>query len=134
MIFKGRRMALGYGFKPVYLLPFLNIIFLLLIFFIFSSTFIVPSGIMVNLPAVVTGESVSVKSIEISLTRENQIYFNERLINVNELNTLLKQLAKRRQAIMLKADKGIFLGQIIAIWDMARKAGIAQISVATSPD
>lgn len=134
MIFKGRRMSQEFGFNQIYVFGLINIFFLLLMFLIFSSSLIAPSGIKVSLPQSVTSEAATIKAAEISFASDNQIYFNNQIISFDGLNTIFKQLANRKQAILIKADKRILFGRIVEVWDMARNAGIAQVNVVTNHD
>jgi biopolymer transport protein ExbD len=99
-----------------------------------SSSFITQPGIRINLPKVVTSEVVKYGNIEITLTNENTIYLDGKVINIGELKTLFKQAANRGQAILIKADKRASLGRVGEIWDLARGMGISQLNIATNQE
>jgi biopolymer transport protein ExbD len=111
--------------------PFLNVFFVILIFFIFSSSFIFQPGIRVNLPRAVTGEVVAQESIVMTITKENLVYLKERLINQEELASNLKMLAKEKMPLLIKADRNSSLGKIVEILDLCRQEGLSQVSMAT---
>jgi len=133
MRFKGR-MELEYGLKQIDIAPLIDIVFQLLIFFMLTSSFIMQPGIKVNLPKAVTSEVVKFENIEILITGENVTYLNGRVVTMRELETLLKQAAKREQTILIKADKRASLGRVVEIWDLARDLGISQINIATNQE
>ena len=133
MRFKGR-MELEHGLKQIDIAPLINIIFLLLIFFMLTSSFIMQPGIKVNLPKAVTSEVVKYENIEILVNSGNITYLNGRVVTTQELERLLKQAAKRNQTILIKADKRASLGRVVEIWDMARDLGIEQINIATNQE
>ncbi len=133
MRFKGR-MELEYGLKQIDIAPLIDIVFQLLIFFMLTSSFIMQPGIKVNLPKAVTSEVVKFENIEILITGENVTYLNGRVVTMQELETLLKQAAKREQTILIKADKRASLGRVVEIWDLARDLGISQINIATNQE
>lgn len=133
MRFKGR-MELEHGLKQIDIAPLIDIIFQLLIFFMLTSSFIMQPGIKVNLPKAVTSEVVKVENIEISITGENVIYLNGKIVNFQELKDYLKQTEKREKNILIKADKRASLGRVVEIWDMARELGVSHINIATDQE
>jgi biopolymer transport protein ExbD len=133
MRFKGR-MELEHGLKQIDIAPLIDIVFQLLIFFMLTSSFIMQPGIKINLPKAVTSEAVKYENIEILITSENITYVNGKVITTGELRSLLKQVAKRDQAILIKSDRRASLGRVVEIWDMARDLGISQINIATNQE
>ena len=117
--------------EPVAIVPLINIIFLLLIFFMFSSTLATRSGIRVNLPFALTSEVAKYENIEIILSGENITYFNGKVVAAAELVALLKQAALRNQSVLIKADKSASLGRVVEIWDKCRNSGVTQVNIAT---
>ncbi len=133
MRFKGR-LELEHGLKQIDIAPLIDIVFQLLIFFMLTSSFVMQPGIRVNLPKAVTSEVVKYENIEILVTGENVTYFNGKVVTTQELKNLLKQIAKRNQTILIKADRHASLGRVVEIWDMARDLGITQINIATNQE
>jgi biopolymer transport protein ExbD len=133
MRFKGR-MELEHGLKQIDIAPLINIVFLLLIFFMLTSGFVMQPGIRVILPKAVTSEIVKYENIEILVTSGNVTYFDGKIITMQELISLLKQAAKRNQTILIKADKHASLGRVVEIWDLARDLGLTQINIATNQE
>ncbi len=113
--------------------PLIDVVFQLLIFFMLTSSFIAQPGIKINLPKAVTSEVVQeAKNATITLTKENLLYFNEKLISESELKEKLIQAAKAHKSILIKADRGTPLGKVVGIWDLCRDSGITQINIATN--
>jgi len=133
MRFKGR-MELEHGLKQIDIAPLIDIVFQLLIFFMLTSSFIIQPGIKVNLPKAVTSEVVKYDNIELMVSSESVIYLNGKVVNMQELKVLFKQVAKRNQTILIKADKRASLGRVVEIWDLARDIGISQINIATNQE
>jgi len=131
MRFKGR-MELEHGLKQIDIAPLIDVVFQLLIFFMLTSSFVMQPGIKVNLPKAATSEVVKIENIEILVTSESVTYLNGQVVTMQELNSLLKQAAKRDQSILIKADRRAALGRVVEIWDMARDLGISQINIATN--
>jgi biopolymer transport protein ExbD len=125
-------MELEHGLKQIDIAPLIDMVFQLLIFFMLTSSFVMQPGIKVNLPRAVTSEAVQYENIEVVVSGENITYFNGRVVTTSELKNLLKQVSKRKQAILIKADRHASLGRIVEIWDMCRDLGITQINIATN--
>ena len=129
-----RHMELEHGLRQIDIAPLIDMVFQLLIFFMLTSSFVVQPGIKVNLPKAVTSEVVKYENIELVISSENVTYLNGRVITTVELSALLKQAAKRKQAILIKADRRASLGRVVEIWDTCRNFGIAQINIATNQE
>lgn len=127
-------MELEHGLKQIDIAPLIDVVFQLLIFFMLTSSFIMQPGIKVNLPKAVTSEIVKYENIEIIVSGENVTYFNGKVTTTQELNKLLKQVAKRSQPVLIKADRRASLGRVVEIWDMCRDLGITQINIATNQE
>lgn len=113
------------------LTPLLNVFFLLLIFFMFTSSFIFQPGIKVNLPKALTSEVIQQDNVVIVITRDDKLYLNDREINIEELTSNLRIIAKEKSSLLIKADSRASLGRIVEIWDMCRAHGVSQINIAT---
>lgn len=128
-------MELEHGLKQIDIAPLIDMIFQLLIFFMLTSSFVMqPPGIKVKLPKAVTSEVVKYENIEVVVSSENVVYLNGKVITMQELKTLFKQVAKKNQSILIKADRRASLGRVVEIWDMCRDLGITQINIATSQE
>lgn len=114
------------------LTPLVNVFFLLLIFFLFTSSFIFQPGIKVSLPKAVTSEVIQQDGAVITITGDDKIYLNEREISRDEVVSNLRLLAKAGTPLLIKADSGASLGCIVEIWDMCRSEGVRQVNIATS--
>jgi biopolymer transport protein ExbD len=126
-----RHIELEHGLRQIDIAPLVDVIFQLLIFFMLTSSFIIPSGIKVNLPKAVTSRMVKSRSLEVMVSAENVIYADGKVVNLQELKSLLKELASRQQPLLIKADRRAQLGRIVEIWDMARNLDLSQINIAT---
>ena len=114
--------------------PLIDVVFLLLIFFMLTSSFIFQPGIKVNLPKAVTSKALHEKSLVILITNSDVIYLNDRAITTKELNSRLRIAAKEKKPLLIKSDRRASMGKIVEIWDMCRDAGISQINIATSQE
>ena len=129
-----KHMELEHGLKQIDIAPLIDMVFQLLIFFMLTSSFVMQPGIKVNLPRAVTSEVVKYENIEVVLSGENIIYLNNKVVTTQELKGLLKDASKRKQAILIKADKRASLGRVVEVWDMCRDLEITQINIATNQE
>jgi len=129
-----RHMELEHGLKEIDIAPLIDVVFLLIIFFMLTSSFVMQPGIKVNLPKAVTSEVIKQERVEVVVSGENVTYFNGKVVTFQELKSLIKQVAKRNQPILIKADKRASLGRVVEIWDLSRDLGISQINIATNQE
>ena len=112
--------------------PLIDVVFLLLIFFMLTSNFIFQPGIKVSLPKAVTSEVIASQNIIIAVTGQDLLFLNDRPITINDLTAQMKEAAREGKSLLLKADTGASLGRVVEIWDLCRQLGIPQINIATN--
>lgn len=112
--------------------PLIDVVFLLLIFFMLTSSFIFQPGIRVNLPRAVTSEVLHKELLVVTITSANEVFVNERPVTDNELVSCITIAAREQQPLLIKADKKSNLGKVIEIWDICRQLDVKQINIATS--
>ena len=110
-----------------------DIVFLLLIFFLLSSTFIVQPGIKVKLPKSESSEVTSDKNIAISISRDGAYYLNEERVLLSSLPAMLRQkfVYGKEQIIVIKADYDVTLQSAVDVIDIAKNVGVDKRSIAT---
>ena len=114
--------------------PLIDVVFLLLIFFMLTSSFVFQPGIKINLPKAVTSEVIHEKSLIILINSRNYIYLNDRAITMSELSSRLRIAAKENKPLLIKADRRASLGKVVEVWDLCRDEGISRINIATSQE
>ena len=112
--------------------PLIDIIFLLLIFFMLTSSFIFQPGIRVNLPKAVTSEVLHRDLLVVVVTGDNEVYINERPVDSEELSSRISLASRENQPLLIKADKEANLGKVIEIWDLCRQVEVKQVNIATT--
>ena len=118
------------------ILPMIDIIFVILSFFIISSLFLVKlETIPVNLPNAESSNIEKDSIIIISMDVENKIYIDKRLINLNSLENVIKSKIKNisNKKVVLRADKELKYGNVISVLDILRKIENIKIGVSTEP-
>lgn len=127
-----KHLKLERSLRTLDIAPLIDVIFLLLIFFMLTSHFIFQPGIKINLPRAITSEMISEENAVITITAENLVYYSGRLVTVKELASTLKSIASSRRPVLIKADKKASLGRIVEVWDICRQEGITRVNIATN--
>ena len=119
--------------SQVDLTPMLDVVFIMLIFFIVTSTFVKESGVDVTRPNAETAVPTDASSIQIGITSNNQIYFDKRLVDKRAVRANIeKGLAESPvAAVIIVADALSNTETLIEVMDQSRLAGAENISVAT---
>lgn len=127
-----RRFTKADALSQISVIPFVNLIFLLFIFCLLTSSFISEPGIGVKLPKVVTSDTLQGENIVITITSENVIYLNGTISTIKELTGKLSQSETKGQSVLIKADRRSSVGRIVDVWDLCRQLGIEHINIATN--
>ncbi len=112
--------------------PLIDVVFLLLIFFMLTSNFVIQPGIRVRLPKAVTSEVLSTRNLTITLTGQDLLFLNEKPTTISDLTREIHQAAEEKRTVILKADSSASLGRVVEIWDLCRDADVPQINIATN--
>ena len=112
--------------------PLIDVVFLLLIFFMLTSNFVVQPGIKVSLPKAVSSEVIRRENLVVTLTGQDLMFLNDQPVTVQDLEPQIRQAAQDNKTVLLKADAGASLGRVVEIWDLCRQAGVPQINIATN--
>ncbi|PCI28985.1 MAG: biopolymer transporter ExbD [SAR324 cluster bacterium] len=116
------------------LTPLIDVIFLLLIFFMVSTTFPESPGIKVKLPLSDTqAPPQKEQSLAITITEKNVLYVNGSLVERENLREALikAQQETRQDLLIIRADGQVKHEFVVYVMDTARKAGIKKLSIAT---
>ena len=115
------------------LTPLLDVSFIILIFFILSTTFTDENRLAIEKPKA-SGEKISQSDvIKIIINRNNILYFQNNLINPKSLKKrLIKELEKRpMSSLVIEADQNSKLSIFVLVVDTAKSVGIENITIST---
>ena len=112
---------------------FADIIFLLLIFFLLSSSFILPTEIPVNPPKSESAVTAQDKPIVVSITPGGEVYVGDENVPMTELRAALtaKLEGAPAKAVVIRGDEDVNLGRVVEVMDVARNAGAEKLALAT---
>ncbi|MEX1139477.1 MAG: biopolymer transporter ExbD [Bacteroidota bacterium] len=112
-----------------------DIVFLLLIFFLLSSSFVIQSGIKVQLPKSTVAEQETQRQIVITVTEKGLIFLNDRQVTTESLGAQLAPLIgeDRDKMVIIKADQTVSLQSAVQVMDIAKGVGALRLLIATQP-
>lgn len=135
---KSRRRGSGRSAAQVDLVPMIDIVFQLILFFLVSTTFAMLPGISLNLPESTTSEGVSSGGITITMKEDGQIWYKSTQVDLESLNrelTAFDQVTYEERAeypINLEADSLVTNGQIVTVFDILRQNGFSAVNLRTT--
>jgi biopolymer transport protein ExbD len=116
--------------------PLVDMVLLLLIFFMLSTTFIVTPGIKVNLPKA-SAEKVSreQKEVRLIITEDNRVFLEKTVVTMNELERKLRGVAQKnpQTLVIIQADAKALHGKVVEVMDVAKTSGLNRLAIATKP-
>jgi biopolymer transport protein ExbD len=114
------------------MIPMIDMVFLLLIFFALTNTFEVQRFLELNLPAGSSGiEMKKTERLILSINKEHQIIFDNELIQLSELDARLRDVIKAdtEVTLVIKGDQNVPHGRVVELMDAAHGAGVRKILV-----
>jgi len=127
-------LTFEHGLKPIILTPLIDVIFLLLVFYILSSSFVFQSGIKVKLPKAITSDIIKEDNLTVVLSSENIMLLDNTIVTIKELKKELQKPSNRNRPLLIKADRRASLGRVVELWDLGRDLGLEKISIATDQE
>jgi biopolymer transport protein ExbD len=112
--------------------PMLDVVFIMLIFFIVTASFVKETGIDINRPDAATAEVKERGNILVAISDTGQIWIDRRHVDVRALRANLERLhaEKPQGAVVIQADTDSKNGLLVKVMDAARQARITNISIA----
>lgn len=113
--------------------PLIDVVFLLLIFFMVTTTFASRSGIGVKLPEAKAQEQPADHVVELTLTAEGELFLDKDKVATGQLGSALAALAQAYpgEVVVIRADAAVPHGRVVKAMDAARTAGFHKLAIAT---
>ncbi len=129
-----RRVDLDEEEAGINITPMLDIVFIMLIFFIVTTSFVKETGIEVNRPNAQTAVRNERGNILIAITESGDIWMDKRKIDVRAVRANVERMLAERPegAVIVQADKFSKAGVMVTVMDQVRLAGVENVSIAAS--
>jgi biopolymer transport protein ExbD len=116
--------------------PLIDMVFILLIFFLVTTSFVRESGVEVKRPIASTAEKQEKTTLIVAVTEEGMIYIDEKLIDIRSVRSTMERfkVENPKGNVVITADKNSLFGVSIEVLDEVRAAGISNVVVAATKE
>jgi biopolymer transport protein TolR len=129
---KGRTQT---ALAEINITPLVDVVLVLLLIFMLTAP-VLQSGVEVAIPKTRTVNQLTEERMVVTIDREQNVFLQDKPVNVNQLPTLLKTTGKgdpSKKIIYLRADERVPFGAFASVMDAVKQAGITNISIVTQP-
>ncbi len=116
--------------------PMLDVVFIMLIFFIVTASFIKEAGIDVNRPDAPTAERQEDANILVAISANDEIWIDRRMVDPRAVRANIERLHAEnpKGSVVIQADKKSTNEMLVVVMDAARQAGVYNVSIAARND
>ncbi|MBL1457375.1 MULTISPECIES: ExbD/TolR family protein [Methylophaga] len=124
------------GIAEINMTPLIDMVFILLIFFIVTTSFVKETGVDVNRPSAKTAVEKERANILISIRENDEIWMDQRQIDRRAVRANVERMYAENPegSVIILADENAKTGLLIEVMDQARLAGVANVSIAAERD
>lgn len=113
------------------LTPLIDIVFLLLVFFLLTTHFIEEDGIGVRLPSAASVTTRDRNEVAVAITREGDLFVEGQRLRLDALGEKLRPMIKDDTTVVIRGDRDVPLQTAVSVMETAKKAGASRLVVAT---
>ena len=119
--------------NEINLTPMLDVVFIMLIFFIVTASFIKEAGVDVRRPLAATTEKQADANILIAISSSNEIWIDKKLVDTREIGLNIERLHAKnpKGSIVIQADEESTNEMLTAVMVAAKKAGVVNVAIST---
>jgi biopolymer transport protein ExbD len=116
------------------LTPMLDVVFIMLIFFIVTSSFIKEAGVEVQRPQAQTASPQDKGNILIAITADGQVWMDKKVVDVRSVRAHVERMRVDQPdgAVVVQADQDARTGLVVQVMDQARLAGVQDVALAAT--
>ena len=114
----------------------IDVLFLLLIFFMVTSSFLEQPGMKLELPSAKSAEAARLEKLILYIGPGEEIVFNDRAVGLDSLERVMAEAVQRveEKTLVLKADRTVRHGTVVTVMDIAKRVGLEKLVVGTRID
>jgi biopolymer transport protein ExbD len=114
----------------------IDVIFMMLLFFMITSTFLEQPGIKLELPTAQTSANTEPQEYVLTVDKKGELFLNRQAVALDGLEAeIRKALPKMKDgALVLKADQEITHGLVVRVMDLAKRGGVKKLIIGTKPE
>jgi biopolymer transport protein ExbD len=114
----------------------IDIVFLLLIYFLLTTNFMVDEGIKIKLPQARASSQQTQKEITVYVDKDGRTFMGDREVPLDHLFKRLKDMIgnQKDRLVVIKADRSVILNKAVKVMDLAKAAGADRLCLATEKD
>jgi biopolymer transport protein ExbD len=114
--------------------PFVDVILVVLIIFMVTTPMIVNQSIQIQLPKAVTGEETPPTTMQLSITKDGQVYIDGKVTAEDQIESMAKDKISFNPNVQasIAADQDVSHGQVIRVIDLIKKGGIHKFAISTT--
>lgn len=122
-----------YNHSHLNIAPLVDVVFLLLLFFMLTSHFIQEPAIKIKLPDSTTAESMKEISRTITITKNGDLYFMDKRVDLKNLRAAIQENLpdKEKTFLRIKADREVDVGLLVSVIDEVRLSDVKTFSIVT---
>lgn len=124
-------------FKPkkvmLNITPLVDVLFILIIFFVVSSTFLEQPGIKLELPKAQTAQLERIEKAVLMISKDSRLFFRGEEVTLAQLPKALAAAMEQStdRSLIISADKQVSHGLVVQVMDIARQNGVAKLVIST---
>ncbi len=124
-----------YNFGWFFVVPLLDVVFVLVLFLLLSSNFVLQPGIAVSVPfsRFTLGPQLNPQILSITGGGTPAIYFRDQKVALEQLGPLLEAARRDGRPVIIRADRATPYETVVAVTNVALEKGISSVSLATTP-
>ena len=118
------------------LVSLIDIVFLLLIYFLLTTNFMVDEGIKIKLPQAKASAPQTEKEITVYVDRQGRAFLGTEEVSIAMLFDRLKEMIgdKENRLVVIRADRAVILNKAVKVMDVAKAAGAGRLCLATEKE
>lgn len=116
--------------------PLVDVFLVLLIIFMVTTPLIVQESFKIKLPTAVSSDVQPEVKINISITRDKEVYLNNKPVDLDNLEKVLSErlAASADKTVVIRADKRVYHETVVKVLDICKKAGAERLALSTDPE